>query len=59
MTATKTALRSMLDVKDLGTLQHFHGVSLQCEANGASLSQQGFISKKILRLRMKDCKTRV
>ena len=38
LTATKTALSSMLDVKDLGPHQHFLGVSFQRETDGAYLS---------------------
>ena len=52
-TATKTALSSMLEVKDLGPLQHFLGVSFQRETDGAYLSQQGFISEILLRFGMK------
>ena len=46
----------MLDVKDLGPIQHFLGVSFQREADGAYLSQQGSIAEILLRFGMKDCK---
>lgn len=51
-----TQLRSHLDVKDLGHVHHFLGVSFKRDSTGAWMNQRHYIERILRRFKMTYCK---
>ena len=54
--AVKTNLSKTLDIKDLGELRDFLGVSFYRDASSAWLSQKAYVNKVLHRFGMENCK---
>lgn len=52
---TEIALRREFDMKDLGPLHYFLGISIQRSDSGLFLSQQKYIHEILARAKMENC----
>lgn len=56
LTKVKREIEAQLDIRDLGTLRHFLGVTFQQHGDGAWLSQHNYISQVLNRFGMSERK---